>query len=89
MSASSVSPMATPSKRWRNKALAGLSGEAGCSRITVKKHADTMNSPSSAASIAYSGQCACSAAEAVLATGIRLAGSTSGIVEVVCIGFTA
>src|SRR5262245_29961848 len=54
-----VAAMASPVRARRRKGSGNRvrTGDAGCSRSTVKTQAEIMKTPSSAASIAYSGQC--------------------------------
>jgi hypothetical protein len=55
-----VSPIARPIKARRSVDAPSndwWTGELGCSNSTTKAHAETMNVPSAAASIRYSGQC--------------------------------
>src|SRR6266581_3288788 len=64
MIATAVMPIATPIKTRRRSglAIARCSGEPGCSKSIKNTPALTMNTPSPAASIKYSGQCWKSAA---------------------------
>src|SRR6266567_9578053 len=64
MIAIAVRPIATPIKTRRRSglAIARCSGELGCSKSITNTPALTMNTPSPAASIRYSGQCWQSAA---------------------------
>src|SRR6266568_1288769 len=64
MIAIAVMPIATPIKTRRRSglAIARCSGELGCSKSITNTPALTMNAPSPAASIRYSGQCWRSAA---------------------------
>src|SRR6266704_2867365 len=64
MIAIAVMPIATPIKTRRRSglAIARCSGEPGCSKSITNTPALTMNAPSPAASIRYSGQCWRSAA---------------------------
>src|SRR5712692_5475171 len=66
MIATAVRPMVTPIKPRRRSglAIAWWSGEPGCSSSITQIPATTMNTPSPAASIRYSGQCWRSAARA-------------------------
>src|SRR5712692_4454882 len=59
MSAMAVRPIATPIKARRRSglAIAWCSGAPGCSNRITQIPATTMNTPSPAASIRYSGQC--------------------------------
>src|ERR1051325_5662693 len=54
-----VRPIATPVRTRRTivSGIAATAGDAGWKRNVVTQHAETMNVPSSTASIAYSGQC--------------------------------
>src|SRR4051812_5701964 len=60
MMAIAVAPIEIPIRTRRTTPLeiAMRTGEPGCSRSTVTKHAEIMKRPNSAASIRYSGQCA-------------------------------
>src|SRR5438309_1689276 len=75
MSAIAVSPIARPPRDRRSTGFgsAAYTGEAGCWRRTAKKQADTMNVPSPAASIRYSGQWRRNASAAALCGTARVA----------------
>src|SRR5215470_17192410 len=59
MSAIAVPAMASPvrARRKNGSGNRARTGEPGCSRSTMKKQAEIIKIPSSAASMAYSGQC--------------------------------
>src|SRR5215831_5530483 len=73
MSAMAVRPIATPIKARRRLglAIASCSGAPGCSDSITQIPAITMNTPSPAASIRYSGQCWRSAAPAAVISAPR------------------
>src|SRR6266849_447681 len=73
MSAMAVRPIATPIKARRRSglAIAWCSGDPGCSSSITQSPATTMNTPSPAASIRYSGQCWCSASRTRLISAPR------------------
>src|SRR5215467_3260027 len=83
MSRSRVSAIARPVSACRRKAFGNVwrTGEAGYSKSVVKKHAETMKNPSSAASIRYSGQWPFTA-EAAVKRSAALLWSTAVTVDV-------